>query len=107
MYAWLEVVFARPIFSKIKGVNIMELSTFFKKGIFRHFLALVLAVTGSFLLLGPVSETRAGDNPMYQAQFDSAGKLIRPAGWREWVFVGSPTTPNSLNGGAAPFPEFH
>jgi hypothetical protein len=85
----------------------MELSTFFKEGIFRHFLALVLAVTGSYLLLGPINETRAGDNPMYQAQFDSAGKLIRPTGWREWVFVGSPTTPNSLNGGAAPFPEFH
>jgi hypothetical protein len=50
VYAWLEVVFARPIFSKIKGVNIMELSTFFKKGIFRHFLALVLAVTGRDLV---------------------------------------------------------
>ena len=33
--------------------------------------------------------------------------MIRPDGWREWVFVGSPLTPNSLNGGAAPFPEFH
>ena len=27
--------------------------------------------------------------------------------WREWVFVGSPLTPNALNGGQATFPEYH
>jgi Cytochrome P460 len=27
--------------------------------------------------------------------------------WREWVFVGSPLTPNALNGGHANFPEYH
>ena len=43
----------------------------------------------------------------YTAQFNQAGGLIRPEGWREWVFVGSPVTPNSLNAGSAPFPEFH
>ncbi len=47
------------------------------------------------------------DHHEYTAQFTNDGKLIRPAGWREWIFTGSPTTPNSLNGGAAPFPEFH
>ena len=49
----------------------------------------------------------AGQPGEYEAQFNEDGQLIRPAGWREWVFVGSPLTPNSLNGGAAPFPEFH
>ncbi len=43
----------------------------------------------------------------YEAEFNADGELIRPAGWREWVFVGSPLTPNSQNGGEAPFPEFH
>ncbi len=43
----------------------------------------------------------------YEAAFNKDGELIRPAGWREWVFVGSPLTPNSLNGGVAAFPEFH
>lgn len=43
----------------------------------------------------------------YEAKFTADGELIRPAGWREWVFIGSPLTPNSLNGGEAPFPEFH
>jgi len=43
----------------------------------------------------------------YEATFNADGELIRPAGWREWVFVGSPLTPNTLNGGEAAFPEFH
>ncbi len=41
------------------------------------------------------------------AKFTDEGELIRPTGWREWVFIGSPLTPNSLNAGTAPFPEFH
>lgn len=39
--------------------------------------------------------------------FSDSGELQRPEGYREWVFVGAPVTPNDLNGGAAPFPEFH
>jgi len=27
--------------------------------------------------------------------------------WREWVYVGSPLTPNALNDGKASFPEYH
>ena len=30
-----------------------------------------------------------------------------PEGFREWVFLGAPLTPNGLNGGEAGFPEFH
>ena len=30
-----------------------------------------------------------------------------PQKWREWVYIGTPLTPNALNDGAAPFPEFH
>jgi hypothetical protein len=41
------------------------------------------------------------------AKFDSEGNLIRPDGYREWVFVGTPLTPNDMNDGMAPFPEFH
>lgn len=39
--------------------------------------------------------------------FTSAGELERPEGWREWIYIGTPLTPNALNGGEAPFPEFH
>ena len=41
------------------------------------------------------------------AVFTSDGKLQIPTGFRSWVFVGSPLTPNALNGGQANFPEFH
>jgi hypothetical protein len=40
-------------------------------------------------------------------QFTEDGKLKQPVGFRKWVFVGSPLTPNDLNGGEANFPEFH
>ncbi len=35
------------------------------------------------------------------------GELQRPAGYREWVYVGTPLTPNDMNDGKAAFPEFH
>jgi hypothetical protein len=41
------------------------------------------------------------------AVFTSDGRLQIPKGFRRWVFVGAPLTPNGLNGGKANFPEFH
>ena len=41
-------------------------------------------------------------------EWNEKGELIRPKGFRHtWVFLGSPFTPNALNGGAAGFPEYH
>lgn len=42
-----------------------------------------------------------------EANFTEDGQVKRPVDWRSWIFVGSPLTPNGLNGGAAGFPEFH
>jgi hypothetical protein len=39
--------------------------------------------------------------------FDADGKMKLPTGYRRWVFVGAPLTPNALNNGEASFPEFH
>lgn len=67
-------------------------------------IAVVVGVVVFMLsLVGPSNAQDA----KYQASFTSDGQLIRPSGWREWIFIGSPLTPNSLNGGAASFPEFH
>jgi len=66
-----------------------------------------LVLSSSYLVLGSMTVAQADNHKLYQAEFTKSGELIRPAGWREWVFVGSPVTPNSLNGGSAPFPEFH
>ena len=41
------------------------------------------------------------------AVFDSTGKMKLPTGFRRWVFVGAPLTPNGLNNGKAGFPEYH
>jgi len=35
------------------------------------------------------------------------GELIRPTGFREWIYVGTPVTPNDMNDGKAAFPEHH
>ena len=35
------------------------------------------------------------------------GELKRPTGYREWVYVGTPVTPNDMNNGKAAFPEHH
>lgn len=40
-------------------------------------------------------------------EFGEDGKLKQPVGYRKWPFVGTPVTPNDMNGGDAPFPEFH
>ena len=41
------------------------------------------------------------------AVFDSQGRLTLPTGFRRWVSMGVSLTPNGLNRGEAPFPEFH
>jgi hypothetical protein len=39
-------------------------------------------------------------------EFTPDGKLKRPVGYRKWMYIGTPLTPNDLNGGEAGFPEF-
>jgi hypothetical protein len=58
------------------------------------------------LFLGD-AKTVAAKSEQSTAMFDSQGKLKLPAGFREWVFVGAPLTPNGLNNGKANFPEYH
>ncbi len=43
----------------------------------------------------------------YEAAYTDDGALITPENWREWIYIGTPVTPNGINGGAAPFPETH
>lgn len=40
------------------------------------------------------------------ARFSEGGKLMLPENWREWVFIGSPTSPDSMNNGEAYMPGF-
>ena len=40
-------------------------------------------------------------------KFTAKGEMIRPTGYRRWIYVGAPLTPNDMNNGKAAFPEFH
>ena len=59
--------------------------------------ALLYLVACAVIILMGASIASADDSETYDAEFTSDGELIRPSGWREWIFVGSPLTPNSLN----------
>jgi hypothetical protein len=43
----------------------------------------------------------------YLPEYTVSGDLILPKNFEEWVYVGSPLTPEALNGGHAGFPEYH
>ena len=59
-------------------------------------------------LLGAVSVAQGQSaSDVAQASFTGDGLAILPTGYRSWIFVGAPLTPNAMNGGEAPFPEFH
>ncbi len=48
-----------------------------------------------------------GSTNAHSARFADDGQLIRPKGWRKWVYIGTPLTPHDMNDGKAAFPEFH
>lgn len=58
-------------------------------------------------LISPAA--KADDLPLMSdhAHFNESGQLVRPSGYREWIFIGAPLTPNDMNNGKAAFPEFH
>jgi Cytochrome P460 len=75
----------------------------------RKFLATTLfavVVTGTIAALFHVKSANA-QMQHSSAIFTSDGALKLPLGYRKWVFVGAPLTPNGLNDGKAGFPEFH
>src|SRR5215471_13168606 len=65
-------------------------------------LAVPIGVLLTIVAIG-LSQSRAQRGPV----FTKDGNLVLPTGFREWVFIGGPITPNGLNNGKALFPEFH
>ena len=74
-----------------------------------HRLSLAAVLVGVFLTLAaalPEVTQQAPDFP--KPSFNEDGNLIRPdVSYRQWVYVGTPLTPNDLNPPEAPFPDFH
>jgi hypothetical protein len=71
----------------------------------RNGIAAVAAVMGIVVAASMLAGMQAEPSKAYR--FNAEGELIRPEGYREWVYVGTPLTPNDMNRGKAPFPEFH
>ena len=78
--------------------------------IFIGIIAVVAAL--AFVFGGPSADPRFAlaaekDEAKPAVSYNEEGELIRPEGYREWLYVGTPLTPNDMNEGEAPFPEFH
>src|ERR671918_740139 len=96
----------------VKGDFVMK-GDFMVKGDFvmkKYLLAIIggvsLVAAISFLLNISTRPIAAQVKPS-TAVFESDGKLKLPTGYRAWVFVGAPLTPDGLNNGKAGFPEYH
>src|SRR5579872_1621904 len=67
----------------------------------------LLGLTASAVYLLAAKPVVAAQTEQSSAVFDPDGKVELPTGFRAWVFVGAPLTPNGLNNGKANFPEYH
>jgi hypothetical protein len=74
----------------------------------KYLIAIIVGVglaTASLLLLKTTPV--AAQTNQWAVVYDSEGKLKVPTGFRAWVFLGAPLTPQGLNNNKANFPEFH
>ena len=80
----------------------MNISTYFKRNFVVINLIVFALFLGLFVFIGPSVAEKS--DAAYK--FNEKGELIKPEGYREWIFVGTPVTPNDMNNGKDPFPEF-
>lgn len=71
----------------------------------RGLVATLVAATGFGVAV--VGDTFAGSMSSWGPKWTKNGELHLPNDYHSWVFLGSPLTPNALNGGKAGFPEYH
>src|SRR5260370_8147160 len=67
----------------------------------------VSTAVATTLFFGSLKNSSAQTRTRYLPEYTADGQLLLPKDFHEWVYVGSPLTPNALNGGQANFPEFH
>jgi Cytochrome P460 len=70
------------------------------------------AVSSALVMTAAFAQSSSNDGSTqtrkrYLPEYTKPGELILPKNFNEWIFVGSPLTPNGLNSGKANFPEFH
>ena len=64
-------------------------------------------VIATTVLAQSPSSSSAQTGSCYPPEYTASGDLVLPKNFHEWIYVGSPLTPNALNGGQAGFPEYH
>src|SRR5262245_4428634 len=64
-------------------------------------------LAASWFVLNIDIRASAAETQQSAAVFNADGTMQLPTGFRKWVFVGAPLTPNALNNGRANFPEYH
>src|ERR1044072_4781652 len=65
------------------------------------------SAVATILFFGWLKDSNAQHNTRYLPKYTADGQLLLPKNFHEWVYVGSPLTPNALNGGQANLPGFH
>ncbi|MBL8500575.1 MAG: cytochrome P460 family protein [Nitrosomonas sp.] len=78
----------------------------FKKTLLGGIAPLLLSIALASPVIASDGHHAHGKNHNFGA-FNKDNILLTPRGYREWVFVGGPVTPNDMNDGKAVFPEFH
>jgi hypothetical protein len=71
------------------------------------FVAAILVLVVTKPVVVQASASSVAQDSGSSAVWDAGGQLQRPVGYRRWVFLGAPLTPNGLNNGKASFPEYH
>jgi cytochrome P460 len=71
----------------------------------RRALTMVVLIGAAVAMVS--SDPAATKMQQSSAVFMADGKMKLPVGYRRWVFIGAPLTPNGLNNGNASFPEYH
>ncbi|GAB2902609.1 hypothetical protein GCM10027093_44750 [Paraburkholderia jirisanensis] len=70
--------------------------------------AAALLASSALPALAQSPSTRSHGQPArYLPEYTASGDLKLPKNFHEWIYVGSPLTPNGLNNGKANFPEYH
>ena len=73
----------------------------------RKLILSTLVASIALIGLAAYNTVSVADESIMAAKFTTDGQAMIPKNWRQWVYIGTPLTPNALNGGEAPFPEFH
>jgi hypothetical protein len=69
--------------------------------------AILLSLSSLPALAQSASKGKNEAPARYLPEYTASGELKLPKNFHEWVYIGSPLTPNALNNGKANFPEYH